>query len=68
METTTKQLVEIDNQDFDFNFNKVKVELDDYLVKKFVSVLKSEKRQNAILVNELNSITEGKKIILSNAK
>jgi hypothetical protein len=43
-------------------------QLNAYYFARFVSAIKNEKRNSSILINELDSVTEGKEIIICNAK
>ncbi len=43
-------------------------EVSEYFFSRFVSSLNKEKARKSVLVNELDSITEGKEIVLSNAR
>ena len=42
-------------------------EFNDYFISRFISALNKERRDKSILVRELDSVTEGKNIVLSNA-
>lgn len=65
MKPETKQIKKLKKYDFDATQEK---EFDEYIITKFVSVLEKEKREKTILINELDNITEGQSIVLSNAK
>lgn len=46
----------------------IKRQVDDYFVSRFVSDLKKEKQDKSVLVSELDSIIDGKNIVISNCK
>lgn len=65
MKPETKQAKEAEDNDCDATQEK---QFEEYAITRFVLALKKENRDKTVLVNELDTITEGKGIIVSNAR